>query len=91
MALKWDFGDGQAGPCMGLCMGRCMGGAWVHGGWWLVMWCGDDDVSWGWEKCMCTLPGLVGLDLGLGKGLDGDGGEVIGVVSRCEMENMFQY
>ena len=32
MGLKWGFGDGQAGPCMGLCMGRCMGGAWVHGG-----------------------------------------------------------
>ena len=32
MGLKWGFGDGQAGPCMG----RCMGGAWVgawHGAW----------------------------------------------------------
>ena len=25
---------------------------------------------------MCILPGLVGLDLGLGEGLDGDGEEI---------------
>ena len=25
VGLKWEFGDRQAGPCMG----RCMGGAWV--------------------------------------------------------------
>ena len=31
-----------------------------------------------------TIPGLVRLDLGLGEGLDGDGEEVIGVVSGCE-------
>ena len=36
---------------------------------------------------MCVLPGLVGLDLGVGAGLDGDGEEVVGVVS-CEMENI---
>ena len=36
----------------------------------------------GGEKCMCVLPGLVRLDFGLGEGLDGDGEEVIGVVSR---------
>ena len=61
-------------------MGRCMGGA------------GDvDDVWWGWEKCMCVLPGVVGLDLSLGYGLDGDGEGVIGVVSGCEMyvDNVF--
>ena len=28
-----------------------------------------------------VLPGLVRLDLGVGGGLDGDGGEVVGVVS----------
>ena len=38
---------------------------------------------------MCILPGLVRLDLGLGAGLDGDGEEVVGVVSGCEMENYF--
>ena len=35
---------------------------------------------------MCILPGLVTLDLVVGGGLDGDGEEVVGVVS-CEMEN----
>ena len=25
MGLNWDFGDGQAAPCMG----RCMDGSWV--------------------------------------------------------------
>ena len=35
---------------------------------------------------MCELPGLVRLDLGVGGGLDGDSGEVLGVVS-CEMGN----
>ena len=37
---------------------------------------------------MCVLPGLVRLDLGVGGGLDGDGDEVVGVVS-CEMEFHF--
>ena len=32
------------------------------------------------------LPGLVMLDLGVGGGLDDDGGEMVDVVS-CEMEN----
>ena len=32
-------------------------GAW---GWVVVM---LDDVVWGWEMCMCLLPGLVRLDL----------------------------
>ena len=51
-------------------------GGWVGGGG------GDvDDVVWGWENCMCILPGLVRLDLGVGVGLDGDGEEVVGVVS----------
>ena len=40
---------------------------------------------WGWDKCMCLLPGLVLLDLGVGSGLDGDGEKVVGVVS-CERE-----
>ena len=35
----------------------------------------------GWEKCMCVLPGLARLDLGVGGGLDGDGEEVFGVGS----------
>ena len=36
---------------------------------------------------MGVLEGLVRLDLSLGEGLDGGGGEeVIGVVSGCEME-----
>ena len=47
-------------------MGRCMGGAWVYGG-----------VLWGWGKCMCILPGLVRLELGVGGGLDGVGEEVV--------------
>ena len=34
---------------------------------------------------MCVLPGLMGFDLGLGEGLDGDGEEVIGVVSGCKI------
>ena len=34
---------------------------------------------------MCVLPGLLRLDLSLGKGLDGDDEEVVGVVSGCEM------
>ena len=38
---------------------------------------------------MCILPGLVSLDLGIGGGLDGDGEEVIVVVSGCEMEKIF--
>ena len=33
----------------------------------------------------CVLPGLVRLVLGVGSGLDVDGGEVVGVVS-CEMK-----
>ena len=39
----------------------------------------DDVVGLG--KCICVLPGLVRLDLGIGGGLDGDGEEVVGVVS----------
>ena len=42
-------------------------------------------VSWGSDNCMCILPGLVMLDLCIGGGLDGDGEEVVGVVS-CEMK-----
>ena len=37
-------------------------------------------------KCMCVVPGLVRLDLGVGGSLDGDGEEVVVVVS-CEMGN----
>ena len=39
---------------------------------------------------MCILPGLVMLDLGISGGLDGDGEEVVGVVS-CEMEKYFLF
>ena len=52
----------------------------VHG-WCMGVWLGD--VLWGLGKCMCILPLLVRLDLGIGGGLDGDGEEVVGVVS-CE-------
>ena len=62
----------------------------VHGC--MVVWVGGDGgvldgVVWGWSNCMCVLPGLVRLDLGVGAGLDGDGEEVVGVGS-CEMENI---
>ena len=40
----------------------------------------------GWGKCMCVLPELVRLDLGVVGGLDGDSEEVVGGVS-CEMGN----
>ena len=33
MGLKWEFGDGQAGPCMG----RCMGGGDVDDVVWFVL------------------------------------------------------
>ena len=60
-------------------MGRCMCGAW-HGAWvvvGLVMWL----MCRGWDNCMCILPGLVMLDLGVWSGLVGGGGEeVVGVV-----------
>ena len=48
-------------------MGLCMGGAWR------VAWCGA------WLECFVF--GLVRLNLGVGRGLDGDGEEVVGVVS----------
>ena len=47
------------------CMGRCMA-------WCMFM------VA---VVHVCVLPGLVRLDLSLGGGLDGDGDEVVGVVS----------
>ena len=31
MGSDWEYGDGQAGPCMGWCMGRCMGGGGMVG------------------------------------------------------------
>ena len=39
----------------------------------------DDDVGVG--KCMCVLPGIVRLDLGVGGCLECDGEEVVVVVS----------
>ena len=36
---------------------------------------------------MCTLPGLVRLNLSIGRVLDDDDEEVVGVVPGCEMEN----
>ena len=38
-------------------------------------------MRWGWDNCMCFLPGFVLLDLGVGAGLVCDGEEVFGVVS----------
>ena len=70
----------------------------VHGsvdGWCLV-WCMGQIMGWfggvlcGVQKCMCILPGLVRLDLGFFGGLDGDGKEVVGVVS-CEMVSYFVF
>ena len=53
--------DGQAGPCMGRCLGQCM--AWCMGGG------GDvDDVVVGGGINVVILPGLVRLDLGIGRG-----------------------
>ena len=37
-------------------------------------------MVWGWDNCMCILPGLVRLDLGLGAVGGGEGGEGIGGV-----------
>ena len=37
VGLKWGFGDGQAGPCMGRCMGGAWCGAWVVP----VVWIGE--------------------------------------------------
>ena len=57
-------------------VGPCMGrcmGGVLFGAWVVYEW----------------LSGLVRLDLGIGGGLDGDGEEVVGVVS-CEMENIFK-
>ena len=72
--------DGQAGPCMGRCM--CENCCIIY----RKLPFSGDDVWWGWaKKCMCILPGLVRMDLGLGEGLDGDDEEVIGVVSGCEI------
>ena len=45
-------------------------------------------MVWGWDNCLCILLGLVRLDLGVGGVLDGDGEEVVGVVS-CEMEKSY--
>ena len=50
VGLKWDFCDGQAGPCMGGCMDWCMGG------WWLFYY-----LDWSGGGV-----GLVRLDLSLG-------------------------
>ena len=38
-------------------------------------------------RMLCDYLDLVRLDLGVGSSLDGDGKEVVGVVS-CEMENI---
>ena len=75
MGLGWvgsdlKYGDRQAGPCMGRCMGWCMVSS--HG-----------LIGGAWVG---VLPVLVRLGLGVGGGLDGDGEEVVGVVS-CEVEN----
>ena len=58
------------GWCMAWCMAWCMVGDVV----------GVGAVWWGWGYCMCVLPGLVRLDLGVGVGLDGGVDEVVGVV-----------
>ena len=48
-------------------------------------------VWWEWGKCMGVLPALVRLDLVIGGGLVGDGEEVFGAVSGCEMKNKKQF
>ena len=56
-------------------MGQCMGGAWHDGGVVViacVYYLGMFSVYY---LVMCILPGLVGLDLGVGSYLDGDGEE----------------
>ena len=58
--------NGQAGPCMGRCMGGVQCGVWVH-----------VHDGGGVGECMW----LVRLDLGVGGGVDGDGEEVVDVVS----------
>ena len=98
MGLDWEFGDGQARPCMGLCMGRCMGGVW-HGAWMVVMWWVmlENAVLYYLDfKCSVILPGffllpgMLRLDLGIGdwgrSGLSGDIAveEGFGGVSCCE-------
>ena len=68
--------------CVGAWVHGCMGGGGGGGG------DGVGDVWWRWEKCMCIIPGLLRLDLSIGGGLDGDGEEVVGVVS-CELEKKY--
>ena len=69
-------------------LGRAWVGAW-HGAWVVVVVMWVDVV--GVQKCLYLLPGLVRLDLIIGGGLDGDWEEVIGVVSGCEMGNIFVF
>ena len=42
---------------------------------------------WGWGKCMGVLEGIVRLDLSLGEGLDGGGGEENGASAAAEGTN----
>ena len=73
MGLNWDFGDGQAGPCMG----PCMGCAWHGAGVVVVV---VVVVVVGVDFCLGIIPELVRLDSSIGGGLVGDGVEVVGVV-----------
>ena len=68
-----------------------LGHAWVvvhglvHGGGGVVMmWM----MCRGWDKCMGILPGLVRLNLGIGGGLVGEGGEVFAVESNYFLESL---
>ena len=66
-----------------------LGRAWFIAWGGALHWCmGGDvgDVLVGGGKCMFVLPEFVGLDLILRECLEGDGEEVFGVVSGCEVE-----
>ena len=54
VGLKWGFGDGQAGPCMGRCMGGAWCGAWGGGAW--------GGGAWVW--CMGLVHGIGEVGLG---------------------------
>ena len=44
MGSDWEYGDGQARPCMGWCMGGAWHGSWVFGGGDVGMICGGGGI-----------------------------------------------